>query len=706
MSKDNTPARYRHMLALAFFVGVAAWLTWPQAAFLGRAIVGGALARSDGWQNVWNLWWIRRALLAGQNPLATDLLYWPEGVQLALQTLNPTSALLTLPVLLAAGPVAAYGVAVLLGFALSGWFTYLLALRVSGSWEGALIGGLLVEAAPQHLGRFLDGQLEHISLQWVPLYLLALLSASERPTRRAGLWLGASVALVAYTSWYHALSIALLTLIWLGWQLLAIVRQRGPHIPRQLWDLVRPWLVALPLLLLLLLPVIPGLLAGLADSSRPPEHWYRQAWFHSIDLLDLFLPSAYHPLWGPAVAAYQQPLHPNSVGWVVTPGYAALALIIAGLLFRWRAARLWALLAAVLLLFALGTRLRVAGVDSGLPLPIAPIIARLPGLGLMVRRSLAVLVALVPLAVVAAYGVQALLERLRGLPPLVPGGLFVALLLLEAAPPPVQVLYDDTPPVYAALKGQPGTLLVLPVNPQEPDIKSAPLRAQMTHGRPIMGGYVARDPDYPLARGAPLMGDLARRTCQAPDIVAHDADTTLSALAYYNVSQIVLQTDWLSADQVACARQLLEALPGLVRTQQEGPVLVYAMPAATAKPFLFLGDGWHRPEQDGPRIWRWMTAKGELYLVHTDRVHIGTFAVNLRMESLEIERPVSISLNQQPAGTFAVTPHRSRVYHLLIPASPGQNELRLNAPTSRDPNPQTPRDMSIAVESVTIEQLR
>ncbi|NJL94753.1 MAG: hypothetical protein HC915_14060, partial [Anaerolineae bacterium] len=66
----------------------------------GCPVVGGDVARVDGWQKVWYLWWVRRAITSGQNPLYTDLLLWPLELPLGLQPIDMSSALLTLPVLL------------------------------------------------------------------------------------------------------------------------------------------------------------------------------------------------------------------------------------------------------------------------------------------------------------------------------------------------------------------------------------------------------------------------------------------------------------------------------------------------------------------------------------------------------------------------------------------------------------------------------
>ena len=89
----------------ALYLLLAVWITWPQAALLGQAVVGGPIAEADGWQKVWNMWWFRTALAGLDDPLTTRLLFWPQGASLGFQPIDISNALLALPVLLTAGPL-------------------------------------------------------------------------------------------------------------------------------------------------------------------------------------------------------------------------------------------------------------------------------------------------------------------------------------------------------------------------------------------------------------------------------------------------------------------------------------------------------------------------------------------------------------------------------------------------------------------------
>lgn len=99
-------------------------MTWPLSQNLTTAIPSDSF---DGWQNYWNLWWIKVALIERiQSPLTTDLLYTLTGVALYFHTLNPFNGLVILPLQLSAGLIPAYNGMVFLSWVLGGYGVSLL----------------------------------------------------------------------------------------------------------------------------------------------------------------------------------------------------------------------------------------------------------------------------------------------------------------------------------------------------------------------------------------------------------------------------------------------------------------------------------------------------------------------------------------------------------------------------------------------------
>jgi hypothetical protein len=189
-SLNRHPDRYRrHVYALLGYLALTLLMTYPLVREFARAIPGDGF---DGWQNVWNLWWVKRALLVeGRNPYFTRFVDYPDGVFLYFHTLNIFNGLTFLPVTLNAGVLVAYNVAVVFSFVVSGYGTYLLVLYVMrhDSLEGrdlrwqvrlaAFLGGVVFAFSPYHTAHLL-GHMQLISLEWIPFYALFAIMAIDK----------------------------------------------------------------------------------------------------------------------------------------------------------------------------------------------------------------------------------------------------------------------------------------------------------------------------------------------------------------------------------------------------------------------------------------------------------------------------------------------------------------------------------------------
>ena len=167
------------LLALTGYLLLTLGLTYPLVTQFGRAIPGDGF---DGWQNYWNLWWAKTALLEQHtHPWFTNMLYHPTGVGLLFHTLNAFNGFITLPVQLAFGLLPAYNAAVLLSFTLGGLGAYLLARYVLGpgsSRLAAFAAGVIFTFSPFHIAHLL-GHMQVISLEWIPFYALYLLKTVQ-----------------------------------------------------------------------------------------------------------------------------------------------------------------------------------------------------------------------------------------------------------------------------------------------------------------------------------------------------------------------------------------------------------------------------------------------------------------------------------------------------------------------------------------------
>ena len=159
-------------------------MTWPAILHGTDGIPGDGF---DGWQNYWNLWWVKEALLVlGVNPFFTDYLYPPTGASLLFHTLNIFNVW-TLPLQLNFGLAVAYNSVVLFSFVLAGYGGYLLALytltrlkfpTTPGLRLAAFVGGLVFTMSPFHMAHLL-GHMQVFSMVWPPFYALWLIRTLE-----------------------------------------------------------------------------------------------------------------------------------------------------------------------------------------------------------------------------------------------------------------------------------------------------------------------------------------------------------------------------------------------------------------------------------------------------------------------------------------------------------------------------------------------
>ncbi|GIW02960.1 hypothetical protein [Roseiflexus sp.] len=212
------------LLALTCYLPLALLVTWTLALRFNTELFGGidnipGRFRFAGYEeaglHLWRLWWVSEALLHAVHPFWTDLLFYPDGVQLYVQTLSAPNAVITLPIYLLAGPVAAFNTVIVLGFALTGFGIFLLARQYAGGFWGPLLCGVLVALGPFHLGQLQNSHNHLFSMQWIPLYLHALTLLDERGGRWRIGYAAGMATLVVLSDWYWASVCGVLTMVWM-----------------------------------------------------------------------------------------------------------------------------------------------------------------------------------------------------------------------------------------------------------------------------------------------------------------------------------------------------------------------------------------------------------------------------------------------------------------------------------------------------------
>lgn len=668
-------ARLLPLAAPLFYLVLAALFLAPLLRNFDSAVI--AATTEDMWQNLWWLWWAREALTHGRSPYFTDRIYHPFGAPVF--GLDTVAALLGMPLQGLFGLVTTFNLLILVAMALGAYAMYLLALDLTGSRGGALVAGAVFGFAPQQSSAVNAGQLEHISVGFVPLTILCLLRLRRDGRRRTIVCGALGLALATLTSPYHTLSLAIFALLYAGYYSVGPARRRDWPALRRFWSRLLAW-GALAFVLM-----APLLLVAVAQTRATPLPTAALATFsyRAVDLSKLWRPNPLHPLWG----ADRLPLA-YALGWTAT----ALALL--GVWRLRRRAVFWVATFAVFFLFSLGPHL-VLSEDRWIELPFLPynLLYRLPLARIGRAPTRFVLFLNLAEAVLAAWGVAWLGSRLARWRPAranaaraATAALALALVLAEWLPAPRAVVAATPHPFYRTLAaGPPGAVLEAPY-------AALPLAmyAQTLHGRPLLGGYTTRPVAYPLLDRVPLLRHLRTgnneglRELAQPGIFDQPSPLTRSLELFeaYGIRYVVVRKTYFEnpEDRAELAKAVETVLPASAIVWDDAELRAYLIPQRDGAGIVAdCVSGWHSLDtrSDTGQRFRWTNGDALLSLSLLDRE---PRTVTLTATTFSFQRPVTVEVtfNGAPLATLTVGLGEQPVAFAL-PLRHGYNELRFRS---------------------------
>jgi hypothetical protein len=684
-------------------------VTYPMPLHLGERVIANEPGQVDAYLGIWNVWWTARALTTGQSPFVTPLLFHPQGLDLFWQTISVPQGLVALPVTLSLGPLPAYNLLILLSFVLGGYFAFLLARYVLGAGGdsrsrelAAIVGGAVYAFAPFHMQKVLDAQLEVASVQWLPLWALATVALLERRRWPLALLSGAALLVVGLGTWYYGLFALMATGVMAGlWALRPSGEERPPE---RLWSLRLPGLsVELTPLLWGLAPIViwfaamtPRLLSLLqtGDTLLGDARGEIQSF---ADLSAFWLPNPNHPLWGAAVSAFYDSIHPGKTLWNISLGLVGTALAIYGVALAWRTHWRWLAVGLFAAAMALGSEVIVLGRETGIPGPYA-LIRDLPGVRSSHRPNHFVLVSILTTALFAGVGARALLVRARAWAPPLATGLLAAVFAIDGWAGPLPLFQRETPAPYLSMPEPDGA--ILPVPPQLNFSRSENLWFQTHHRWPIIGGFIGREPPYPLGRYAPGIKELRFGQVERDDILSPGWPALArETLAAYDIRYVMFHHQQMGSP-LPMMREIVAEM-GLAASYRDELITVHPVPEpAEPRPLAYLGAGWGKLEGDGSARWRWMGDAAEIYLLNPGD---GPRPVRLTLELEAFESPRTLTLRVGEGPPFTLEVSRSRMRRTLwLSLPPGESLLRLSAPAS-SPASEPTRQLSLAFMAITIQ---
>jgi hypothetical protein len=174
-----------YLLPLGIFFTLTVLFTWPLLLNFSDHVIS-AGGSGDIWAHLWNIWWMKQSLTAlHTSPFYTDYIFYPDGVSLRFHALNQLGGLISIPLQALFGLIPAFNILVLFNLTMAGFGAYLLARYVltliSPDLEPPLLpciaAGIAFAYSAGEASFVRLGQLELMSIEWLPFGVLFLLRA-------------------------------------------------------------------------------------------------------------------------------------------------------------------------------------------------------------------------------------------------------------------------------------------------------------------------------------------------------------------------------------------------------------------------------------------------------------------------------------------------------------------------------------------------
>jgi hypothetical protein len=602
----KTLARWQETaLVILLYSLLTVALTWPLATQFTSNVPDGG----DSWRYLWNLWWAKTSLLDLHTDFYhTNYLFYPTGVNLYLDTPTPLLGAISIPLqLVGVNLVTIYNLLMALSFVIAGYGTYLLVKYLTGNRPAAFVSGIVFAFSPYHFAHML-GHLNIASIEWIPLYALALLKALDWPqaitpenraevaqSDRPGLfslnspqlrWAGIAgiwLAITSYTEWTYALFLLIFTVPVIIWQLLVRPRLGWRACLARAGITIGVWLV-------LVAPVLVPMLQE-ARTANYGQTSLNDAAYFSSDLTDAFVPSLFHPLWSTLGIQMNDrwQTRPRSekivfVGYTVFVVAVATAIVLRrrpGLLF-------WAWLALAAWILSLGPIVYIWGqhffFGTRVPMPYS-LLYYVPFFNIMRVPSRFTLLVMLALAVLVGYGLAEAGRarfQFRGIQVGRVAWALVGLLVIFEflpVPYPMQYLnYDE--PFYQEIAREPGQLGILDLPLTQLAIYEG---YQTIHGKPIVDGYLARQPLDPLVDNTPVLHYLLPSIKVDDPLGVQAAREGVAELQAANIRYVILH-EWpftaSTTDEIALRTKIARIFVGVtprVVTGNQGTLTVFQL---------------------------------------------------------------------------------------------------------------------------------
>jgi len=594
-----------NFIVVGFFVGLTVLLTYPLIKYFTVGIPGDG---GDGGMFLWDMWWVKHAVLdLQQDPFYTDLIAAPHKVDLTFHTLALSNSLISIPFQFLFGIVAAFNLVFMGGFVLAGWGTYLLIRYLTKSILAGIVAGVILSFAPYIMVRSL-GHFNLATIWPIPFFILFLMKMFYGKRWYPAILAGIFGGILCLNSLQYAVMFALFVgLIYLFYLIAE---------PKRF--LVSTFLVKSALMLVVLLLVFsPLLFPALANYqyNQLEKISLERYIAYSADLVRFIVPSHLSTFFGDYADNVDSR---GGIGGTVFLGYTTLFLSIIAILFAVLhfqikkhkkkqsdngKMRIWPWLATGFVFFVLSLgpflhfmgakKFEVSGIKFMIALPFLAVY-KLPFLGDLRVPSRFSIFVMISLTIVAGIGLAYLLKTLgkikwKSLKYSLIGVVFVAFLgavLVEFISIPFPTRNVEVPSVYEEIKNDEGDFVVLDLpcgwstgyfgfGKPSGIVQSY----QREHGKKLVNGFISRFPRSRVERYLTMPGLRRLTNYWKPVSVKEDYDRDLinQEFGKLNIKYIILHKKYFKPEERERLKIYLTYIVDAEKFHEDDDVIAYRM---------------------------------------------------------------------------------------------------------------------------------
>lgn len=531
---------YLLFLVLTGYAALTIFFTYPLIINFSTAIPGN---RGDGPIFLWNLWWMKYALLdLKTNPFYTDYIFYPKGVGLIFHTFTPLNGLISIPFQLLFGIVVANNIIIISSFILSAFGAYLLIDYLTSDKPASFIGGIIFAFCPYKFAHLL-GHFNLTTTQWIPFYILSLirLTREERTKSLNGIQAGLFLLFTALSDYYYFIFLGIFTILYLGYVFFSDKKTIiNPSFFKGCIALFVTFIIGF-------LPVLSSAVTDIVRGEYARVVGRGGAATYVADLLGFFTPSVLHPVVGRYAWEISKHFTGNTADSTVFIGYTVILLASLTIIKFYRRndhVRFWTLSLIVFLMLSLGLFPHILGREIKIPMPFF-LINYLPVVNNMRVPSRLNIMMMLSFAVLSSFSLKFIFYKLKG-----PWKIFsativvMALISFEYLAIPFPMFNTVPHPIYEKLGGDKteGAILDIPLGWRAGFKKIGAdqtyfMYLQTIHHKQIFGGTLSRLSDskieyyrtFPIiktiikfeeGRGQPLSIDFAEEKDLAKDFIS------------------------------------------------------------------------------------------------------------------------------------------------------------------------------------------